>query len=485
MEQQELIPHLFRAEYRKIVSVLCKRFGFDQMEIAEDIASETFMTAAQTWGLNGIPPHPVAWLYHVARNRARSYLQRDNVFKSKIAPEIKKTTVPAEEQEIDLSPKNIEDSQLQMMFAICHPAISPEAQIGLSLRILCGFGIDEIADAFLSNKETINKRLFRAKEKLREEKINIEIPDVREIDKRLATVLTTIYLLFTEGYYSVSGGGGISRGDGEVSGDRALRKELCFEAMRLCRMLVDNPLTDKPPVNALLSLMCFHASRLEARVDEYGEVVLYDDQDTSRWDAGLISEGGYFLRRSASGAVLSKYHLEANIAYWHCVKEDTPEKWENILQLYNRLLQLEYSPIAALNRTFALSKTNGKRAAIVEAEKLKLVGNPYYFSLLGELYTTIDDQLAKEYLQKAFLLAKTAGDKQVLQKKIDRLGLGLGFFGLTKSHFVIIGRAGDFEVHETDLLFLVAVLYGIYLVGVYLFLFFSEEHAESDLGDHL
>ncbi|HEV3325335.1 MAG TPA: sigma-70 family RNA polymerase sigma factor [Puia sp.] len=427
MEQQELIPHLFRTEYRKIVSVLCKRFGIDQMEIAEDIASETFLTAAQTWGMKGIPPHPVAWLYHVARNRAFTYLQRDNVFKSKISPEIKKTTAGVEEQEIDLSPKNIEDSQLQMMFTICHPAISPEAQIGLSLRILCGFGIDEIADAFLSNKETINKRLFRAKEKLREEKINIEIPDAREIDKRLATVLTTIYLLFTEGYYSVGGGGGIRQG-GEISGGRALRKELCFEAMRLCRMLVDNPLTDKPAVNALLSLMCFHASRLEARVDEYGEIVLYDDQDTSRWDAGLISEGGYFLRRSASGAVLSKYHLEANIAYWHCVKEDTPEKWENVLQLYNRLLQLEYSPIAALNRTFALSKTRGKRAAIVEAEKLKLAGNPFYFALLGELYSGVDDGKAMEHLQKAFSLAKTAAEKQLLQKKLGRLrgneGLG-------------------------------------------------------------
>jgi RNA polymerase sigma-70 factor (ECF subfamily) len=233
--------------------------------------------------------------------------------------------------------------------------------------------------------------------------------------------------------------------------------------------------------------MCFHASRLEARVDEYGEIVLYDDQDTGRWNAGLIGEGGYFLSRSASGTVLSKYHLEANIAYWHCVKEDSTEKWENVLQLYNRLLQLEYSPIAALNRTFALSKTKGKRAAIVEAEKLKLEGNPFYFALLGELYTTIDDQLAKEYLQKALWLAKTAGDKQVLQKKIDRLGLGLGlgFFGLTKCHFVIFGRAGDFEVHETDLLFLIAILYGVYLVGVYFFLSFAEEHTESDLGNHL
>ena len=207
-------------------------FWFDEIEIAEDIASDTFMTAAQTWGMNGVPKNPTAWLYNVAKNKAKNYLQRDSLFKNKIALEIKKTSSDSEENEIDLSTQNIKDSQLQMMFAICHPSISPEAQIGLSLRILCGFGIEEIADAFLTNKETINKRLFRAKGKLREEKIKIEMPDVSEIDARLINVLRTIYLLFSEGYYS-------------ESQNQIIRKELCFEAMRLCTMLVENPSTNK------------------------------------------------------------------------------------------------------------------------------------------------------------------------------------------------------------------------------------------------
>ena len=207
-------------------------FWFDEIEIAEDIASDTFMTAAQTWGMNGVPKNPTAWLYNVAKNKAKNYLQRDSLFKNKIALEIKKTSSDSEENEIDLSTQNINDSQLQMMFAICHPSISPEAQIGLSLRILCGFGIEEIADAFLTNKETINKRLFRAKEKLREEKIKIEMPYVSEIDARLINVLRTIYLLFSEGYYS-------------ESQNQIIRKELCFEAMRLCTMLVENPSTNK------------------------------------------------------------------------------------------------------------------------------------------------------------------------------------------------------------------------------------------------
>lgn len=408
MKQQELIPHLFRTEYRKIVSVLCKRFGFHQIEIAEDIASDTFLTAAQTWGLNGVPQNPAAWLYNVAKNKAKNYFQRDSVFKSKIAPEIKNTSSYIYENEIDLSPQNINDSQLQMMFAICNPSISPEAQIGLSLRILCGFGIEEIADAFLTNKETINKRLYRAKEKLREEKIAIELPDPLEFDERLATVLATIYLLFSEGYYS-------------VSQNQTLRKDICFEAMRLCTMLVENKYTNKPEVNALLSLMCFHASRFDARINKNGELILYDEQDTNLWNADLISKGGYFLHQASQGNKISKYHIEASIAYWHTIKAGTKEKWENILQLFNQLLQIEYSPIAALNRTYALSKANGKQEAITEAEKLNLTDNHFYFALLGDLYTNINNVQAKQNFQKALSLAKTQADKQAIQKKIDKL----------------------------------------------------------------
>ncbi len=409
-QQNELIPHLFRTEYRKIVSVLYRHFGFDQIEIAEDIAGDTFLTAAETWGLKGVPQNPAAWLYHVAKNKAKNYLNRNSIYENKIIPELQKRDQNIFLKEIDLSPQNINDSQLRMMFAICHPSISEEAQIGLSLRILCGFGIEEIADAFLTNKETINKRLFRAKEKLREGKIKIELPSESEIDERLEAVLRTIYLLFNEGYYS-------------ISQNRTLRKDLCFDAMRLCSMLIENEFTNKPQVNALLSLMCFHASRFDARFDKNGEVVLYEDQDTALWDSDLISKGGYFLNRSASGNKISKYHLEAAIAYWHTKKEDTKEKWENILQLYNQLLQIEYSPIAALNRTYALSKANSKEESIIEAEKLNLNDNHFYFTLLGELYVGIDNNKAKQNFDKALSLAKTQTDRQTIQKKIDSLFL--------------------------------------------------------------
>jgi RNA polymerase sigma-70 factor (ECF subfamily) len=408
MEKQQLIPHLFRTEYRKIVSVLAKRFGFDHLETAEDIASDTFLAAAQTWPLNGLPENPVAWLYRVASNKAKNLLVRDQLFKGKVSKALKTPETSDTTPDIDLTPQNIEDSQLQMMFAICHPSISTEAQIGLSLRILCGFGIDEIADAFLTSRDTINKRLFRARERLREEKIPIEMPGQDEIGRRLDTVLATIYLLFNEGYYS-------------VNSDTTLRKDLCLEAMRLCHMLTANAATGKPEANALLALMCFHASRFEARVDSEGETVLYDDQDESLWNDELIRRGAFYLHRSTESGQLSRYHIEATIAFWSTHKTDSREKWENILQLYNRLLQIHYSPVAALNRTYALARADGKHAALAEAEKLRLVGNHFYFVLLGELWTGIDNERALGHFREALALARSLSDKRTIQRKIDRL----------------------------------------------------------------
>ena len=408
MNQADLIPHLFRTEFRKIAAVLVKLFGIDHIETAEDIASATFLSAVETWTYKGIPENPTAWLYAVAKNKAINYLNRNHLFKGKISKELKQSSLQFEETDIDLSDQNIKDSQLQMLFAVCHPSISTEAQIGLSLRILCGFGIEEIANALLSNKETINKRLFRAKEKLRQEKIKIEFPNEVEINKRLETVLTTLYLLFNEGYYS-------------ESTNAILREDFCREAMRLTSLLIENPQTNQPSVNALFSLMCFQSSRFEARKDQNGQMILYDDQDETLWNDEMISKGVYFLHLATQGNILSKYHIEASIAYWHTIKNDSKEKWENILQLFNQLLQIEYSPVAALNRTYALSKANGKKDAIIEAEKLKLTNNHFYFALLGELYRDIDNNKAKENFKTALTLAKTQTDKQTIQRKLDNL----------------------------------------------------------------
>lgn len=408
MKERELLPHLFRTEYRKIVAVLCYLFGIEHIEIAEDIVSDTFLSATESWAIKGLPENPTAWLYTVAKNKTKNYLKRNSLFEQKLSAEIKYNTPKTEEIEIDLSSKNITDSQLAMIFTVCNPVISSESQVALALNLLCGFGVQEIADAYLTNKEVVYKRINRAKEKLKTANIKIQQPSITDISSRLETVLTTVYLLFSEGYYS-------------TSQNTILRKDLCAEAMRLCYLLIENDRTNTPAVNALFALMSFHSSRFEARMNENGEIILYQDQDETLWNQELIDQGYFFLNKASTGNQLSKYHLEAGIAYWHTQKEDTNEKWENILQLYNHLLILEYSPIAALNRTFALAKTNGKKEAIIEAEKLNLTDNHFYYSLLGNLYTNVDNKKALVHFETAIKLASSDADKATITRNMKRL----------------------------------------------------------------
>ncbi len=405
---EQLIPHLFRTEYSKIVAVLCKQFGLQHIEVAQDIASETFATAISSWPYRGIPEHPTAWLYTVARNKVKNYLRREQLFTSKIAGELSADLKAENTPEPDLSESNIADSQLRMLFAVCHPSISSEMQVALALRVLCGFGIDEIATAFLTSKDNINKRLFRAKEKLRSENIALTLPSHAEIGSRLQSVITTLYLLFNEGYYS-------------ETNEAVIREDLCFEAMHLAHLLTTNKLTDLPEVHAILALMCFHASRLAARKDENGEMILYADQDTTLWNQELIAKGVEYFHRSSLANSVSRYHLEAAIAFMHTQHVDAVEKWAEILRLYNHLLMVAYSPVAALNRTYAFSKVHGKEKAIGEASKLNLINNHFYYLLLGELHQDLDNQQAAIYYKQALGLAKTTAEKLNITRKLESL----------------------------------------------------------------
>lgn len=405
VENNTLLPQLFRTEFGKITSVLAKHFSLEHIEVAEDIASETFLLAMETWPYKGVPENPTAWLYAVAKNKAKNFIHRGKII-DRVHSELIPTIEKSENSDVDLSDENIRDSQLRMLFALCHPSLPAESQVALCLRVLCGFGIDEIATAFLSNRETINKRLVRAREKLRTERISTDLPDAKQLIERVDNVLTTLYLLFSEGYYS-------------ETKDVVVREDLCEEAIRLTRILTTNKLTNVPSANALLALMYFHASRLKARATSHGELILYDDQDESLWNREHISLGAYHLNLASTGNALTKYHLEAGIAYWHTVKSDTKEKWENILQLYNRLLQIHYSPIAALNRTYALAKANSVSEALNEALKLQLISSPYYFTLLGELVRKTHPTEAKRYFEAALNVSRSAAEKKLIQKKIE------------------------------------------------------------------
>lgn len=403
------LKNLFQREFTKMVAVISSSFELQHIEVAEDLVSETFLQAAETWGVKGIPANPAAWLYSVAKQKTLYYLRRDRRLRTKaaqIAPELQEPDMDFTEP--DFSTQNIKDSQLAMIFAICTPAIASEAQVGLALRILCGFSIDEIAEAFFSNKETINKRLYRAKEKLRSENVSITLPPETEISNRLDNVLHIIYLLFSEGYYS-------------RTQKQILRKELCWEGLQLGLMLTENEKTNLPKTNALVAIMCFHASRFNARQTADDYFITYAEQNEQLWDVELFNQGVHYLDCAVQGNEVSSYHIEAQIAYWHCLKTDTREKWEAILKLYTQLLLINYSPAVALNRIFALYKVNGWELALAEAENLKMDNNHFYFILLGELYKNIDLEKSRECFQRSYALAKTQTEKVVIQEKIKQL----------------------------------------------------------------
>jgi len=414
----QTLKQLFQQEFSKIVSVISKLYGLQYIETAEDIVSETFLLAAETWGIKGIPENPAAWLYVVAKQKTLYHFRRNKIYEKKVIPELasQKDEENNNSAGPDFSLSNIKDSQLQMMFAVCNPVIASEAQIGLALRILCGFGIDEIAEAFLSNKETINKRLFRAKEKLRNENVKMEMPTEDQLANRIDNVLHVIYLLFNEGYYS-------------RTQNQILQKDFCLEALRLGLLLTENDKTNLPKTNALIALMCFHASRFNARQTKENLLILYEQQNRDLWDKDLIKQGIHYLNLSAHGNELSTYHLEARIASWHCINEDSytanltgREKWDDILQLYDKLIKINYSPSVLLNRIYALYRVKGEQSALSEAEKLNFENNHFYFLLLGELYKNIDSVKARINFQKAYSLAKTELEREDIMVKIDKLG---------------------------------------------------------------
>ncbi|MGZ4012405.1 MAG: RNA polymerase sigma factor [Flavisolibacter sp.] len=403
---KELLPHLFRQEYAKMTAVLCRHFGLKFIEIAEDIVSDSFLKASEHWAINGIPENPTAWLYTVAKNKTKDFFKRNAVIETYTRETIKLGGTKTEDN-FEFTSEIIADSELAMIFAVCNPGNPAESQISLALQILCGFSVEEVANAFLSKPETIKKRLQRARAKLRNDNFQISPLNENDINSRIDNVLKIIYLLFNEGYFS-------------KTDNQLIRKELCAEAIRLALILAENDHTNLPQTNALLALMCFQSSRLDARINGKGEAVLFEEQDKDLWDKSLIEKGNYYLVNACKGNEISKYHLEAGIAYWHTSPTDH-NKWEQILQLYNQLIQIEYSPITALSRTFAFAKVYGHDRAISEAEKLRLEDNNYYHSLLGYLYTSTDRNKAIHRYQQAIRMTKSKKEKQTLAKEIERL----------------------------------------------------------------
>ena len=407
-----VVDHLFRHEAGKMVATLTRILGFQNLQLAEDVVQDALLKAMQNWAFSGVPRNPSAWLMQVARNQALDAVRRQQNFWSKE----KEITAFFEQRsgEVPASvhfDEEIRDDQLRMMFACCHPALPPETQVALTLKTLCGFGEEEIAAAFLTSTAATAKKLVRARQRIRETGISLEIPPGEELSARLDAVRQTLYLLFNEGYKA-------------SHGDELIRQDLCDEAIRLTTLLVEHPAGAVPKTHALLSLMLLSAARLSARVDAEGNLLLLPDQDRSLWDREMIQRGLSHLNASAAGDEISAFHLQAGIACCHCIAENyEATDWPRILTLYDMLAETNRSPVVALNRAVAISRVHGPEMALkaVDAIRDRDALETYY--LLHAVVAQFHFELrayatARKHFERALELTGVTAEQKFLSNRL-------------------------------------------------------------------
>lgn len=411
----ELVDHLFRHHSGQMVSILSRLFGLEKIDLIEDAIQEAMIKALKLWAFQEIPQNPRAWLIEVAKNkifdqlrRSKKFVASDEEFEN--AAEYLQTL---EKFDSIRFANEVSENVLQMMIVCCHPLISSDSQVALTLKTVGGFSVGEIASAYLSKEETIAKMLTRAKQKLRQHKIRLEMPSPDKLNLRLESVLKVLYLMFNEGYNS-------------AKGEKLIRNDLCFEAIRLGKILAQHSLTNLPKVHALLALFYFQGARLNARFDENGDILLLAEQNRSLWNKQMIAEGLKHFRISAKGEEISDYHLEAEIASIHAVAKDfASTDWKRIFQCYEILSQRNNSSIVKLNKTIVLAKIEGAEAGLRELEKLKesseLSEYLLFYITLGDLQIeTGSNSEALISYQKAENLATSEAVKRFIARKTNQ-----------------------------------------------------------------
>ena len=406
-----LVDHLFRHQYGRLVSTLTRIFGIEHLDLVEDVVQETLLRALRQWPFHEVPDNPAGWLYRAAKNQAVDALRREASFRAK-APQIAEALRQWGDAEGGRGSPRLADDALGMIFACCHPALERESRIALTLKTLGGFGVSEIARAFLSTDATIAQRLVRAKRKLRAERIRLEVPEEREIGERLPSVLEVLYLMFNEGYAA-------------HRGEDLVRFDLCEEALRLGTLVVEHPAGDRPAAHALLALMWLQASRLPARQSAGGELVLLADQDRSLWDPRCIRRGVGHLARAGAGGELTRYHLEAGIAACHALAPShEATDWRRIVELYDLLLEAHASPVVALNRAVALAMLEGPDRGIRELGEVEpaLRGYHLFHATLGDFHARAGNSAAaRAAYDRALELACTEPERRFLESRRARV----------------------------------------------------------------
>lgn len=409
MDLKNKIDLLFRREYGQLVSVLSLRFSLRYIDLIEDAVQESMYRAMRLWPYRGLPDNPPAWLYRVAHNELLDRLRR-----LQRSPEVDYEASSI----VDLAASDegegivLGDEQLEMIFACCHPALTTTEQIMLSLKLLCGFGIREIAAALLKKPGAVKRAITRAKHKFRQEVKELSIPVGPALAERLGTVLHVLYLLFNEGYKP-------------VDGDTLIKRHICGEAMRLAGILYRHKHCNISDVRALLALMCFNAARFPARLSPEGQMITLEEQDRRLWDEELIAWGNFFLAKSVDGVYLSRYHIESGIASCHAnalTFEQTD--WKTILQLYDLLLRSDHSPVVALNRLVAVRHVEGASAALQALDELKGYhdyGDYYlYHAIKAEflLSSGSNPEEARFHLSEAVRLCSNNIERAFLERKL-------------------------------------------------------------------
>jgi RNA polymerase sigma factor (sigma-70 family) len=410
-----MVEHFFRHETGRLHGTLIRLLGPQHLALAEDVAQEAMLRALKTWSIGGFPANPSAWITRVAMNLARDALRHQRMSLSKetaIVTHFEQMASPAAAAEVD-GEQVIRDDALRLMFVCCHPLLSPDTQVALALKVLCGFSTAEIARAFMSSEAALEKQLTRAKQKIRQANVGFEIPEGAVLAERLDGVLAALYLLFNEGYKA-------------SAGDRLLREELCQEAIRLMLLLVEHPVGHTARSHALLAFMLLTSARFPSRVDEQGDLLRLNDQDRSKWDRSMIERGLLHLARSAEGEELTEYHLQAGIAACHCTATDHGSTdWKRILHHYDQLQALRPSPVIALNRAVAVANLDGPEAALAAIAAMprrdRLESHYLLHAVLGELHWRLGQYgTAAEDFRRALALAQVGPEQSYLSRMLER-----------------------------------------------------------------